>query len=147
MSAPNPQEQPERPERPEQDENKQLNMPKLQSISPVFSTSNLDRWLDHYTALGFEVRRYGNIYGFAARDGIQIHVSVNPDHDPKTTAGCAYLYVDDADSLFANWSVVEGGGGVAPSDTGYGLREGAHYDPDNNLIRYGSRIQEKLESE
>jgi hypothetical protein len=117
--------------------------PQIQSIAPVFSTSNLTRWLDHYSALGFLVRRHGDIYGFASRDGIQIHVSFNPDHDPLTTAGCAYLYVDDADALHTLWSAVPSGKSVSPVDTTYGLREGAHHDPDNNLLRYGSRIGAK----
>lgn len=29
---------------------------------------------------------------------------------------------------------------VAPADTDYGLREGAHVDPDNNLLRFGADI-------
>lgn len=114
--------------------------PKLHSIAPVFSTTNLTRWLDHYRALGFNVRQYHDVYGYASRDDLQLHVSVNPDHDPLTTAGCAYLYVDDADALHALWSAVEGGFDTAPVDTPYGLREGAHHDPDNNLLRYGSKI-------
>ena len=118
-------------------------LPKFHSVSPVFGVlpENLTRWLDHYRELGFEVRRYGDIYGYAGRDGIQLHVSTNPDHDPLKTAGCAYLYVEDADALHAVWSKVQGSiRHVAPSDTPYGLREGAHIDPDGNLIRYGSRI-------
>ncbi|KAL2133770.1 hypothetical protein VTI74DRAFT_1707 [Chaetomium olivicolor] len=123
------------------DRQQPTSMPKLQSIAPVFSTSNLTRWLDHYRALGFEVRRYGDEYGFASRDGIELHVSVNADHDPARTAGCAYVYVDDADALHALWSVVQGGRGPAPLDTDYGLREGGHIDPDGNLLRYGSPIR------
>ena len=114
---------------------------KLQSIAPVFSTSNLERWLDHYRALGFEVSRHGDEYGFANLDGVEIHVCVNPDHDPARTAGCAYLRVDDADALHARWSAVEGGRGPAPIDTDYGLREGGHIDPDGNLLRYGSLME------
>ncbi|SPO01873.1 uncharacterized protein DNG_04546 [Cephalotrichum gorgonifer] len=121
--------------------------PKLQSICPVFSTSDLDRWLDHYRTLGFDVDRYGDEYGFARLDGIEIHVSVNPDHDPATTAGCAYVRVDDADALHARWSTVEGGRGPAPVDTSYGLREGGHLDPDGNLIRYGSSITRPAQEE
>jgi len=115
--------------------------PKLLSIVPVFSTADLPRWLAHYRALGFAVRSYGTEYGFAACDGVQLHVAANPHHDPLTTAGCAYLYVDDADALHAAWSAAGAGGrSVAPCDTPYGLREGAHHDPDNNLLRYGSRM-------
>jgi hypothetical protein len=115
-------------------------IPKLNSIAPVFSTANLTRWLEHYQALGFETHRYGDEYGFASRDAIKLHVSVNPDHDPASTAGCAYVYVDDADALHALWSVVPGGHGPAPVDTDYGLREGGHLDPDGNLLRFGSPL-------
>lgn len=132
-------------------------IPKIDSVAPVFSTSNLTRWLKHYEALGFQVRRYvdtnedgkggsesDGIYGYANRDGIQLHVAVNPDHDPAATAGCAYLYVNDADALHAIWSLVpDSKRSVAPTNTDYGLREGAHIDPDGNLLRYGSRIAAK----
>ncbi|KAK4232408.1 hypothetical protein QBC38DRAFT_464072 [Podospora fimiseda] len=114
--------------------------PKFLSVAPVFSTTDLDRWLNHYKALGFAIRHHGDIYGFATRENVSIHVLVNANHDPLTTAGCAYIYVDDAKALHQAWSAVETGRNVAPVDTDYGLCEGAHLDPDNNLIRYGSRL-------
>ncbi|BBF99825.1 MULTISPECIES: bleomycin resistance protein [Pseudonocardia] len=115
-------------------------MSTLRSVAPVFATSDLGRWLDHYRALGFVVERYGDEYGFAVLDGVELHVTVDPDHDPLRTAGCAYLHVDDADELHARWSGVTGGRAVAPVDTPYGLREGAQIDPDGNLLRYGSPL-------
>lgn len=114
----------------------------IRSIAPVFSTSNLARWLDHYHALGFTVSSYNDEYGFASLGDVEIHVSVNPDHDPATTAGCAYLHVEDSDAVHARWSRVEGGRGPAPVDTEYGLREGGHIDPDGNLLRYGCPIKD-----
>lgn len=116
-------------------------LPKLQTISPVFSTADLERWLDHYRALGFNVKAYGDEYGFARLDGVEIQVAFDRDHDPAHSAGCAYVSVDDADALRARWSTVEGGRGPAPVDTDYGMREGGHIDPDGNLIRYGSRMK------
>ena len=109
----------------------------LRSVAPVFSTSDLDRWLVHYAALGLRTERYGDEYGFAWTDQVEIHVSVDPDHDPASTAGCAYLHVDDPDALHRRWSAVDGGRDVAPADTDYAMREGAHIDPDGNLLRYG----------
>jgi len=32
----------------------------LRSVAPVVATTALDRWLDHYRALGFTVERYGS---------------------------------------------------------------------------------------
>ena len=52
-----------------------------------------------------------------------------------------YLYVDDADAIHREWSEARIDGRlVEPSDTGYGLREGACLDRDANLIRFGSEI-------
>jgi hypothetical protein len=50
-----------------------------------------------------------------------------------------YLYVSDADALYAQWRLARVAGRlVAPVDTDYGLREGAHVDRDGNLLRFGS---------
>lgn len=113
--------------------------PTLSSIAPVFSTPSVAPWLAHYKALGFVVDAFDAGYGFASRDGIEIHVSRDHAHDPKKTAGCAYLAVDDADVLADEWVLVAGGRTIAPVDSDYGTREGAHIDPDGNLIRFGSR--------
>ena len=105
----------------------------------MFPTTDLDRWSAHYRALGFEVEAHDNTYAFAKLDNIALHVGVTPDHDPLRTAGCAYLAVDDADALYRRWSTTSHGGrDVAPVATEYGTREGAHIDPDNNLLRYGT---------
>lgn len=110
------------------------------SVAPVFSTSDVARWLTHYRDLGFSAQAHDGDYGFARWGGVVLHVARNPDHDPATTAGCAFLDVDDADALWRRWSAVGGGRDVEPVDTDYGIREGAHLDPDNNLLRYGARL-------
>lgn len=51
---------------------------------------------------------------------VQVHVSRNDDHDPSTTAGCAYIEVDDPDMVWRRWSTVPGGQDVEPVDTDYG---------------------------
>lgn len=112
----------------------------LRSVAPVFSTTDVARWLDHYRDLGFEVEAHDEEYGFASLGPVQLHVSRNPGHDPLTTAGCAYLEVDDADEVYQKWSTAPGGRDVEPVDTDYGMREGGHIDPDGNLLRYGTRV-------
>jgi len=111
----------------------------LRSVAPVFSTTDVARWMEHYRGLGFEVEPHDEDYGFAQLGSVHVHVSRNGDHDPSTTAGCAYLDVDDADLVWRRWSTAPGGKDVEPVDTDYGTREGAHIDPDGNLLRYGSR--------
>ncbi len=77
-------------------------------------------------------------YGFAALAGIELHLVVTEGHDPLRTAAAAYLHVTDADALAARWADVQS---TTPAiDTDYGLREGAHVDPDGNLLRFGSPL-------
>jgi Ser/Thr protein kinase RdoA (MazF antagonist) len=114
------------------------------SFSPVFPVRDLRCALAHYASLGFRVRPYenGDEYGFADRDAVSLHLSLDEGHGPEADhqhAGTAYLYVEDADALYDEWAR-PGTGGLTRrvSDTPYRLREGSHVDPDGNLIRFGS---------
>jgi hypothetical protein len=107
-------------------------------VSPIFPVTDLQRALDHYAALGCYVSKHDETYGFAARAGIELHLTVVADHDPLRTASAAYLHVPDADALAAEWATVERTG--APEDKPWGLREGWHIDPDGNLLRFGSPL-------
>lgn len=113
----------------------------IERVSPVFPVRDMDLAVDHYTKLGFEVRRYEGPagYAFAQRDGIELHLAAVDDLKPKRNMSAIYLYVDDADALYAEWSQAEVDGRlIEPTDTSYGLREGACLDRDANLIRFGS---------
>jgi Ser/Thr protein kinase RdoA (MazF antagonist) len=115
---------------------------RMRSFSPIFPVRDLRRALAHYASLGFEVTPYegGDYYGFADRDGVSLHLSLEAAHDHEHEhAGRAYLYVTDADALYDEWAR-PGVGGLTRrvGDTAYKLREGAHVDPDGNLIRFGS---------
>lgn len=107
-------------------------------VSPIFPVSDLPRALAHYAALGWEVSRHDEGYGFAAWAGVELHLVITEEHDPLRTAAAAYLHVPDADALAARWAGT--GRTTAPVNTGYGLREGAHVDPDGNLLRFGSPL-------
>ena len=113
----------------------------LRRCAPVFVTTDLARALDHYRRLGFTVEAYdsGDHYGYACRDGIEIHLAKVDEVDHSTTTSCVYLWVDDADALHGEWAAAGVDGLLrAPAKTSYGLNEGAHVDPDGNLIRFGS---------
>lgn len=116
----------------------------MNSVAPVFPVADVTRALQHYEALGFEVHAYEGpaAYGYAVRGEVQLHVARVNDLDPKTNTSAAYLYVEDADSLFMEWRAADAGGRlVAPQDTDYGIREGAHIDEDGNLLRFGSPLE------
>ncbi len=126
-------------------------MPKLQSLAPVLPVSDVLTSLENYARLGFRAKPYQRaeivegrgpaqvLYGLLFRDGLQIHLCQVAGTDPLTNPCEVYLYVDDAVGLHAQW-VDSGAQGefVEPSDTEYGLLEGAFLDPDGNSIRYGS---------
>ena len=118
----------------------------LRQFSPIFPVHDLAAALAHYTALGFDTLACagGADYGFANRDGIGLHLAAHPDHEVGHQHGAAaYLYVRDADALYAEWSRPGIGGQTrAPGPTPYRLREGAHIDPDGNLIRFGSPMED-----
>jgi Ser/Thr protein kinase RdoA (MazF antagonist) len=116
---------------------------RLSQFSPIFPVKDLRRALAHYRSLGFVTRAYGDgdDYGFADRDGISLHLAADHDHDPEAGGSETYLYVDDADALYVEWTARGVGGLTHPvRDTAYNLREGAHVDPDGNLIRFGSPL-------
>lgn len=115
--------------------------PTLRRIAPVFATTDLVRALAHYERLGFAVESYDSdySYGYACRDGIEIHLAKVDQLDHRTTTSCAYLWADDAAALYREWASAGVGGRLSPPEpTSYGLDEGAHIDPDGNLLRFGS---------
>jgi uncharacterized glyoxalase superfamily protein PhnB len=113
-------------------------MDSFRRIAPIFAVRNLDAAMAHYERLGFTARAYsGGGYGFATRDGIEIHLGVVPVEDQRVSA--AYLFVDDADRLASEWRAA-GVNVHAPQDTDWGQHEGAVVDPDGNVIRFGSAM-------
>jgi DNA-binding MarR family transcriptional regulator/catechol 2,3-dioxygenase-like lactoylglutathione lyase family enzyme len=116
----------------------------LRSFSPIFPVRDLGAALAHYAALGFRTFAYegGDYYGFANRDGTGLHLAASAEGDAPHP-GAAYLYVRDADELYAEWTRPGIAGHTHQvQPTAYGLREGSHADPDGNLIRFGSPVKE-----
>jgi DNA-binding MarR family transcriptional regulator/catechol 2,3-dioxygenase-like lactoylglutathione lyase family enzyme len=114
----------------------------LRRFSPIFGVRDLAAALEHYASLGFRTSAYdeADYYGFADRDGTGLHLATR-ESEPHPAA--AYLYVRDADALYEEWSRPGIGGHTHPAvPADNGLREGSHTDPDGNLIRFGSPIQE-----
>jgi len=119
-------------------------MATLNRIAPVLPVRDLAAAMGHYRRLGFDVKAYrgADFYGYANRDEVSLHLSRVHNPDPTTSNVAIYLYVDDADALAAEWAAADTGGTTnTPADTEYGLREGAHIDPDGNLIRFGSPLE------
>jgi len=117
-----------------------VSMSTLKRIAPVFAVRDLRASLAHYERLGFATREYeGGGYGYASRDGIEIHLGLVPAGDPRAIRSTAYLWVDNADELAQAWRLA-GGDIRLPEDTAWGQHEGVVIDPDGNIIRFGSPI-------
>jgi catechol 2,3-dioxygenase-like lactoylglutathione lyase family enzyme len=113
------------------------------SVAPIIPVRDLDTALGRYRRLGFDAVAYGGPerYGFVNRGSVSIHLSESAEHDPVQTDTSVYLYVSDADALYAEWQALEIEGElVEPQDTPYRLREFAYTDPDGTLHRIGSPL-------
>jgi DNA-binding MarR family transcriptional regulator len=134
----------------EEEEQAKSSPARLLEFDPIFRVKDLRRALEHYRSLGFTVRAHedGEDYGFAVRDGVSIHLAADKDHDPRVSASRAYLHVDDADALAAEWGRPGIGGRTLPASVmAYKIREGSHTDQDGNVIRFGSRIRENRQED
>ena len=112
----------------------------LQRVAPAFPVRDVRASLAHYERLGFATREYvGGDYGYATRDGIEIHLGLAPARVDASPKHSAYVWVDDADELAEEWRSA-GAEVHGPEDTEWGQHEGALVDPDGNVIRFGTPI-------
>ena len=103
----------------------------------------MQRALAHYEQLGFEVMPFedGMEWAWVRFGAAELHLFLKKDHDPGTTAAAADLRVEDVDELEGIWSATGVEGTSDPYDTPYDMREAAHVDIDNNLIRINSPLR------
>jgi len=117
-------------------------------VAPILPSRDLKATTAFYARLGFERKGlWPEEYLIVSRGEVGLHFFFAPDTDPfASVAGC-YLYVDDADALFAEFERLGlPDSGIprlhgAPQDSDYGLREFALIDLDGNLLRIGSFIE------
>ena len=122
---------------------------RLFSVAPGIPTADMARTVEHYQRLGFRFSAPGSTappaeasFAIGERDGVELHFSLKPDHDPSRTATWVYISVEDADELSAELDASGAGQGRTPRDTDYKMRELAHIDPDGNLLLFGSPLRE-----
>lgn len=111
----------------------------LAAAVPILPSAGLDGTTAFYTALGFLVLGRTPDYLRLARDGVELHFSLTPDHDPlRNQAGC-YLRAADADGLREAWTDArfECLDVPLPDAEAYGLTVFALVDPDGNTLRFG----------
>jgi len=115
-------------------------MARLERVAPILGVRDVGAAIAFYERLGFTTRKYdGAPYGFATRDGFELHLGGVPAGQ-EWTRTTAYFYVDDADELATEWRAA-GAEVHGPEDTEWGQHEAALVDPDGNVLRFGSPMQ------
>lgn len=119
---------------------------RLIDIAPILPVRDLRAALAHYESLGFRVQPYedGQHYGFVSRNGVELHLTYQPtSYYPDGAIAVVYLRVEDADALYRRWAKPGiGGQTTQPASMPWGIHEGTHIDPDGNVLRFGSAIEE-----
>ncbi len=105
----------------------------FECVAPVLPVRNVAEALKRYRRLGFQTRPYlepgfsteeNPSYGYLTWGQVEIHLSGFDQLDPKTTTSVCYLFVDDAEALYAEWITAGVEGRFRqPVDTSYGKRE------------------------
>jgi catechol 2,3-dioxygenase-like lactoylglutathione lyase family enzyme len=116
-------------------------------VAPILPSRDLRATSAFYERLGYEeAGLWPGEYLIVSRGEIGLHFFHCSQLDPWTSIAGCYLYVDDADALYAEYAALDlPGEGIprlhgAPEDTDYGLREFAVVDADGNLLRIGSPL-------
>jgi hypothetical protein len=114
-------------------------------IAPIFPVDDVQVALRHYASLGFRTRSHdeGSDYGFVERGPVALHLTYRPtSYYSAGGIAVAYLFVHDADQLYAQWTQPGIQGRTqAPADMPWKMHEGIHHDPDGNVIRFGSPLE------
>lgn len=85
-----------------------MNTPSLPEWSgtanPILPTASMDRTVDFYEGIGFQVRMfrdggYAYVTSSGGIDGVILHFSLRDGFDPFVAAGMAYIMVPDAEKL------------------------------------------------
>jgi len=108
----------------------------------------LNATLSFYESLGFENRGAPPEewdYLIVGREGIELHF-IGPSAGPRGAGSC-FLYVDDADALYAEWQT--GAAASAridpPTDEDYGMRSYTLFDRTRTTFAWG-RLSDRLSS-
>lgn len=128
------------------------------SAAAILPVADLDRSVAFYRGIGFDAdAASGAGYAFVSAGGIEFHLSQSEGFDPFSQAAMVYLCVDDVDAvhaaigledaaslshqeLVARWRAGKSLARIRPvHDEPWGMREFSFVDPDNNLVRVGTR--------
>ena len=117
----------------------------LTSSCSIFPSKELERTLEFYTRLGFELQGRWDDHGYLIfqKDAVEIHFANDPGHVAEKANVAAYFRTDDVDSWsdeLAKLDIWQEEGFPrfrAAEDKSWGMREMHILDPDGHLLRVG----------
>ena len=121
----------------------------IQQIAPQFFTTDMAATLAYYTdRLGFEcVSTWLDppVYAIVARDRQRIHFRLADPPTPSPDKYAdelldVYLFIDDADALYAEYESRGVEFSRALDDTDWGMREFVVKDCDGRLLAFGADL-------
>lgn len=121
----------------------------IRQIVPVFFTRDIPTTLDYYeNKLGFECLgtwQHPPVYGMVARDGHAIHFRCADPPTPnpgkyREEFLDAYLFVDDADALYAEYAARGVEFTRTPENMPWQCREFVVKDCDGRLLAFGANL-------
>lgn len=110
----------------------------VNSAIPILPSADLDRTIEFWQVLGFDVAGRYDGYLVTHAGGVEIHFSRDPA--AGESPALVFIHVQDAAALWKQL-MSEHVTGLEPlQDQDYGLREFVITDPDGNRIRIGSPL-------
>ena len=101
---------------------------------PVLASLEIATSLDYFQKLGFETHNYGDNYGIAIREHIEIHFWLCTDKHVAENTSC-YVRVNDIHALRADFGKRFDVGKVV--ETPWGMDELYVIDPSGSLVKFG----------
>jgi predicted enzyme related to lactoylglutathione lyase len=112
----------------------------LQRVMPELPLTNVAEGVAHYRdVLGFTVNYQQDDIGVMDRDKVRLLLVARSER--HTGIGSAYVYVEDADALYAELRAKGANIGSAPVSRPWGLREFQMLDPEGNRITFGQPFE------
>ena len=107
---------------------------------PLLASLDIAASLDYFNSLGFETHNFGDSYGIAVREHIEIHFWLCTDKNVAENTSC-YVRVNDIHALHADLARRMDVGEVV--ETSWGMDELYVWDPSGSLVKFG-QVTERM---
>ena len=104
---------------------------------PLLASLDIAASLDYFNKLGFETHNFGDSYGIAVREHVEIHFWLCTDKNVAENTSC-YVRVNDIHADLARRTDV---GEVV--ETSWGMDELYVWDPSGSLMKFG-QVTERM---